>query len=344
MKCPDCEMEVKEIMKSRGICIPCYKRYQNMKYRKQEYVPLKDIKGTKEYNRAMGRRLGAGKLNAIKTSVNPVIKKAEDPLKQALDKIASDVNKELKATLSKEMEKRGISSIDNTISLEFILPHMYELFQEENFIKRRAVLDAIYENQIVDSLHILKQQNKDDMFLDTRVGSRQRQLQELRTPNHYELELYSCYSPFISEVKRNANLMKLLQEANIEFQKTLNNQKNPIYKTNSEFMKDFDFVVHDDTAKDKKLNYNTNIQPIKNKYRVRIHNCKGLFRDPTPQDFIYKNQAISDEETYIEAPTEQDAVNIIKSIMRNKFSSVKYAPKDIEVIPWEEHLAQKECL
>lgn len=344
MKCPDCEMEAQDFMKSKGICVACYKRYQNMKSRKQEYVPLKDIKGTKEYNRAMGRRLGAANRKAAKAQVNPIIKKSEDPLKQALDKIASDVSKELKETLAKEMEKRGVRPIDNTLSLAFILPHIYDLFQEDNLMKRRAILDAIYENQIVDSLHILKQQSKDDIFIDAKVGSRQRQLQELRTPNHYELELYSCYQPFISEVKRHPAIMKLLQDANINFQKTLDNQQNPIYKTNSEFMKSFDFVVHDEAAKDKKLNYNQNIQPIKHKYRVRIHNCKGLFGNPIPQDFIYKNQAISDEETYIEAPTEQDAINIIKSMMRNKFSSVKYAPKDIEVITWEEHLAQKECL
>lgn len=61
MICPDCEMKVDDLIKSTGTCIACYKRYQNMKYRKEEYVPLKDIKGTKEYNRAMGRRLGAAK-------------------------------------------------------------------------------------------------------------------------------------------------------------------------------------------------------------------------------------------------------------------------------------------
>ena len=63
MKCPDCEIEVDSLVKSTGTCKLCYKRYQNMKYRKVEYIPLKDIKGTNEYNRAMGRRLGAQKRN-----------------------------------------------------------------------------------------------------------------------------------------------------------------------------------------------------------------------------------------------------------------------------------------
>lgn len=349
MKCPDCEMEVDKLIKSTGTCIACYKRYQNMKYRGEEYKPLKDIKGTNEYNRVMGRRLGTmnRKNSSTAKEVNEVLSNktvTDDPLKLALEKIAKDVNKELKDTLDKEMEKRGIKPINNAISLAFILPHMYDLFQEDNIIKQRFILDAIYENQIVDSLHILKQQNKDDILIDAKVGSRQRQLQELRTPNHYELELYNCYSDFIAEVRKNSSLMKLLQEANIKFQKTLDNQQNPVYKTNSEFMKNFDFVIHDETEKDKKLNYNYNIQPVKHKYRVRIYNCKGLFGNPTPQTFTYKSKASGDEETYIEAPTEQDAENIVKAMMRDHFSSVKYFPKDIEVIPWEEHLKQKECL
>ena len=344
MKCPDCEMEVENLVKSTGTCLACYKRYQNMKYRKEEYVPLKNIKGTKEYNQAMGRRLGASKRKEAGKPTRKtvkIVKEASDPLKQALEKIQKEVSKELNETLEKEMTKRGVKKIENVIPLTFLLPSMFDLFQEENTIKQRMVLDAIYENQIIDSLHILKQNNLDDFFLDTRVGSRQRQLQELRTPNKYELELYNCYKEFIESVKSNQGLMGLLTEANIKFQKTLDNQKNPIYKTNSEFMKDYDFVVHDETKKDKKLNYNYNIIPVKHKYRVRIYNCKGLFGNPTPQTFMYKNKDSGDEETYIEAPTEQDAINIVKAMMRDHFSSVKYFPKDIEVIAWEEHLKQQ---
>lgn len=89
MICPDCEMEAKKMMGSTNTCTLCYKRYQNMKYHKKEYVPLKDIKGTKEYNRAMGRRLGAmkkksevsidmkptreiKKVNIIRTEINSI--------------------------------------------------------------------------------------------------------------------------------------------------------------------------------------------------------------------------------------------------------------------------------
>lgn len=63
MICPDCEMEADKLVNSTNTCILCYKRYQNMKYHKKEYIPLKDIKGTKEYNRAMGRRLSTKQKN-----------------------------------------------------------------------------------------------------------------------------------------------------------------------------------------------------------------------------------------------------------------------------------------
>lgn len=59
--CPDCEQETDRLVSTTGTCIQCYKRRQNMKTRGLEYVKLKDIKGTKEYNRVMGRRNGTSR-------------------------------------------------------------------------------------------------------------------------------------------------------------------------------------------------------------------------------------------------------------------------------------------
>ena len=78
--CPDCEQETDKLVSTTGTCIQCYKRYQNMKTRGLEYVKLKDIKGTKEYNRVMGRRNGTSrktkKVNNIKSQ--PKIKDLSD--------------------------------------------------------------------------------------------------------------------------------------------------------------------------------------------------------------------------------------------------------------------------
>lgn len=76
--CPDCEMEVDKLVSSTGTCRLCYKRMQNKKYRKEEYIPLAKMKGTKEYNRAMGCRKTAlarkGETKSPKKKVNNIVK------------------------------------------------------------------------------------------------------------------------------------------------------------------------------------------------------------------------------------------------------------------------------
>lgn len=62
MICPDCEMEVDKLTR-KGICHKCNVRLNNVNYRNKKfgtsdaYIPLKYIKGTPEYNKAMGKRL-----------------------------------------------------------------------------------------------------------------------------------------------------------------------------------------------------------------------------------------------------------------------------------------------
>lgn len=55
--CPDCEMQVDKLVSSTGTCMLCYKRMQNRKYRNEPYIPLVQLKGTPEYNRAIERRI-----------------------------------------------------------------------------------------------------------------------------------------------------------------------------------------------------------------------------------------------------------------------------------------------
>lgn len=66
----------------------CYKRWQNKKSKKQEYIPLKELKGTVEYNRVMGKRNSTRKSTKSK-KVNPIIKvsKANDQQKFIIDEV-----------------------------------------------------------------------------------------------------------------------------------------------------------------------------------------------------------------------------------------------------------------
>lgn len=74
MICPDCEIEVEKLIKSTNTCMSCYKRMQDAKYHNKEYKPLKDIKGTTEYNRAMGRKLAAmERKNRVEVKTKPQV-------------------------------------------------------------------------------------------------------------------------------------------------------------------------------------------------------------------------------------------------------------------------------
>jgi hypothetical protein len=58
-----------------------------MKYRKEEYVPLVKIKGTKEYNRAMGHRKGALNRKSAKEKNSDINKKTRNIVKSKILKI-----------------------------------------------------------------------------------------------------------------------------------------------------------------------------------------------------------------------------------------------------------------
>lgn len=93
--CPDCEMETDHIVNSTGTCKLCYRRFQNMKSRGQEYTTLKSLKGTKEYNRAMGRRLTTIARNQEKS-----------------EKVTPKKTKEVKVKKPKETNKNHLEGYD----------------------------------------------------------------------------------------------------------------------------------------------------------------------------------------------------------------------------------------
>lgn len=83
--CPDCEMQVDKLVSSTGTCMLCYKRMQNRKYRNEPYIPLVQLKGTTEYNRVMGRRMGAkARTEARKeTKSTSIERKVQSPVIQS---------------------------------------------------------------------------------------------------------------------------------------------------------------------------------------------------------------------------------------------------------------------
>jgi hypothetical protein len=79
MKCPDCGEKVEKLIKSTGTCISCYRRMQNAKHNHKDYVKLINLKGTKEYEKAMSRRnLVSDQVEETKTDLELIKEKAKE--------------------------------------------------------------------------------------------------------------------------------------------------------------------------------------------------------------------------------------------------------------------------
>lgn len=201
--CPDCEMEVDKLISSTGTCILCYKRYQNMKYRKEEYVPLVKLKGTKEYNKAMGRRLGAMKRKASVST--PAPKETEKKPKQTTKVIKT------KITQVEGYEYIDISSQRILETIDFLkrcldsVPKMEEqvtAMQEEMLLithqktETEGPGDPAYEKLAIREFSILKyrRQIKDALVylrkIDPNILNEGLQQDLLETQEIYEKDEY----------------------------------------------------------------------------------------------------------------------------------------------------------
>lgn len=133
MICPDCEFEVERLNKF-GICEDCAKRKSNKKYRKLEYVKLKDIKGTKEYVSAIGHRKNK-KNNSENNNVDNEI--------QQINLVDVDYKKMAKEVVEKDIEDR-ISKLKldkNTLNLPlgFVLESFVRIFNK-NIVEEKICL------------------------------------------------------------------------------------------------------------------------------------------------------------------------------------------------------------
>lgn len=194
--CPDCEMEVDKLVSSTGTCMLCYKRMQNKKYRKEEYIPLAKMKGTKEYNRAMGRRKGAierkDKIKSPKEKVNKNIVKSKILKVEGYDYI--DVNSTkileiidyLKYCLDNvpEMEKQVTAMQEEML----LITHQKEQTEgpgdpeyEKLSVREYSILK--YRRQIKDALVYLRR-------IDPKILTDGLEKELTETKENYELDGY----------------------------------------------------------------------------------------------------------------------------------------------------------
>lgn len=318
MKCPDCEMEVDSLVKSTGTCKLCYKRCQNMKYRKIEYVPLKDIKGTNEYNRAMGRRLGTQKRsktlnkkssNIIKTNNTNSL----DELKQrAKAEVQIDVEHYRKSKDIKPLDISGIQLMQAFDLLHTILVN--DIGKQINLNKQ------IFDMLMLDYFHEVKpNMSLNNLEAYALHGAKEECIQELRTPI-VELDgIYRIIDEVFSKFRDNVDFMNAIKKAKTDLDIYLVNHQNPVYLTTTPSMQKYDFVVN----KDKDLPRVISKPNRQNKYYAMIRRVRNLYGNPNEQQFNYKPA--------IYANNMEEAKEIFLDIVQRDFGNMTFKTEDVMI-------------
>lgn len=335
MLCPDCEMEVDHLVSSTGTCIACYKRYQNMKYRKMDYVPLKDIKGTPEYNRAMGKRLGS----ANKSTKKKTTKNSRDyNIKNVTVKnvIRNSVEKEVNTDIEELFKEKGVSTFINYLPIEIMVEWLFDLCQEINYIGDLNLQKQLYDTLVSGYLHVLKNPESnsfsDDEFAN--ISKKIKIIQDKRTPVDSELDKYNVVAPVFEFLQNNTEFKTLIQDCRINLKKMLGATENPVYKTNIKSLQDYDFVSPTSSEKIRKLNLIKSdvVSSKQHYYKVKINKVRNLYGNKSYTEFIY--------DKVIYAVNEDEARKNFLAFMKKDFSNVIFNESDVVLT----EVSRKDCL
>lgn len=307
MICPDCELEVDKL-NSRGICGDCYKRIYSCKGKGREYIPLKDIKGTVEYNRAMGRRLATREKreNSEKKINKKVIPVKEDKTEDVKIKYYAKVNKDLENEFKKENINKDYLKTD--------LPEWVETFwgllQDDNII-----LDATKANKVFDSLSYLYLHNQlrvewEDQSTILENSLYAKALLELRRPTKDFINYWKSIAKVINYIKEDENLMALIQDCRNNCYVKKLEQDSPLYFT--EIDNDLSQSMDNAVITDKEYKY----------YNIKV-TVKGLYGHNYNETFKL--------DTPMYALSEESAKKKFIEFMNDKFPTVKYNPVNIKI-------------
>lgn len=324
MICPDCEMDTSKFVKSRGICVACYKRLMNAKSRKLPYIPVKDIKGTHEYNRVMSRRLSTKHKNCTKVNKSTYDENTNETLKS---KYYSKVTVDIKNAFNEE----GISeSYLQYKDLDKWFEVFYLLMQDSNFITEAKSGEVIFNKLFQLYKHTQESLDWEKVEQINDISYAQKALSELRRPTKEILDFYVALDPIITYLKKDSNFMELLNTARINMANKIDNHRNSIYYTEVDSsMIDNDSIVKTSSNKTKLFDCT-----------VWCYNLNG---NPNRKLFRMNNGIYAQNETYAKLK--------FKEFLNSKFPNVTYKDIDIcieEVNSVEEITNkannQKECL
>lgn len=308
MFCPDCELETDKL-NYRGICERCYKRMTNKKYRGQEYKPLASIKGTKEYNRAMGKILKTiEEKKGKKPKMKPIATKTSETVFSKKEDLKSiyygKVSKDIKNAFAENNLSEDYLKSNN---LENFVETFLSLMQEDNnsFIIQCKKAEKIFNDLGKLYNHQKESYSWDEIDKINEISYAEKALFELRRPTKETLDAYIAIDDIISYLQKDEQFMELLKEVRINLKQRLENQKNKIYL--SEVTSNLTDIE----------------QKVENK--LKLYNCKvwcfNLYGNPQKTLFTANNG--------VKARNEIDAKIRFKAFLQDKFPNITYKEADI---------------
>lgn len=304
MICPDCEFETDKLT-SQGRCKKCSTRFNQLNYMNKRdgtnkpYIPLKELVGTKEYNRVIAKR-GVTPKKATKQTKQIIIK--EDLRTKYYGKVSADLNK--------EFEKNKISKAYLEVDLPNWMETFWLLLQEDS-----VVLDAVKAGKVFDDLSYLYLHNQLNISWDNENKMLENSLYEkavleLRRPTKDFIIYWKVISDVINAIKNDSTLMETIRCARNDLKlKAQALRENPVYNTEI----------------DNELSTGNNIKVVEKNYKyynIKV-TVKGLYGHNYTETFKL--------DTPMYARGEDEAKRRFIEFMNEKFPGVKYKEDNIKV-------------
>ena len=317
MICKDCELEVTKLNK-KGICPSCAHRQANANWAGEQYVPIKDLKGTKGYNIAIARRLklSDAKLpekrikskDLVLESNTEEVEKPIEEVKESLAKIVPKTTKDnfkdqcyevvLKDAKAKFKEFHLDLNFYKDIDMKGFLSTFTELLNNRNIYDDCKKAEDIFNGLSIDYDHYLEKIEWNEAALKNVLGLK-KALLELRRPNQNFIYNYSAIKPLLDYLRKDKVFMQILDDT----QKKVENNEPEVYGARaSELVSSQDFAT-------KRYTYQCEVPGY------------GLYGERGRSLFTTQMSAISEE----------NAKDKLNEFLARKFSTFAYNQKDIRI-------------
>lgn len=302
MICKDCEMEVSKLTKN-GICKQCQMRQYNCTYKGINYIPLKDLKGTKEYNVAMGKRYGKQGAKIIdltcKEQAQPEQKEIAEEVEQPKenDSLKSKYYMQVYQDAKKVFDENNLDiNFLNKINLKDFIVMLTNLIENNDAVEDAEKALKIFNDLSTDYSHLIENSGWDEESMEKGYGL-QKALLELRRPTKDFIYSYNSIKEIIDYLKQDDYLRALIDRV-----------KNSIEKDAMYRPRKSEIVAKEDFA-------------LKMKKYICSVQCYNL----------YGSRVRSELKTTMDAVDEEQAKRKFQKFIIDKFTSIVYKDEDIRI-------------